>query len=525
MRSATYEFVRVIQSGSYGCVLEVTRDGESFAIKQFKMACDKSRLIGAVYLNEADFLKRCDHPNILKLINVSYGLPYHCANGVINPVRFTPDNIFLIMPLAQESLYEFIRSNEATVPLLKRFMVQLVSVTHYLHTRKIGYRDFKSSNILIFKDRDHPEAYNAVLCDLGMAKRYTDGILNSDHVGTLSYKAPELLLGRRSYGEAVDIWGLGVVFFEMFNKFYPFDRQKDSTDDDRSAHSEVIVKLFQNRGSPSRDVFNKLTAGGNTIFSIEKLRKFSPKPISALFDENSTHMMAFESDSAELPNFGSKADYTDLLEKMLCVDPDERITIGEVAKHPFFSLVPKNDDKVNDDMWRDLRLKLDEPEPYHILIKTKEEERRKIGREMFNKVGKDFHPSMYRFLYQGIDIFERCMLFIEGKPKYDQLDIELMACTCMYIATKLFLNDDTPHWHVIFPSVSYDRSRIISMEQTIIMEFLDWKIYRTTIYDLIKHKNKKPKALMEILFDKPIYGSVTNSRIDRIAEVFDRTVK
>lgn len=39
----------------------------------------------------------------------------------------------------------------------------------------------------------------------------------STHIVTLWYRAPELLLGRKSYAFEIDIWSLGCIFVEMVN--------------------------------------------------------------------------------------------------------------------------------------------------------------------------------------------------------------------------------------------------------------------------------------------------------------------
>ena len=40
----------------------------------------------------------------------------------------------------------------------------------------------------------------------------------SVHVGSRWYRAPEILLGAKTYDMAVDIWGLGCIFSEMLTK-------------------------------------------------------------------------------------------------------------------------------------------------------------------------------------------------------------------------------------------------------------------------------------------------------------------
>lgn len=516
-KNEPYRFIKKIQSGSYGSVLEVERDGVRYAIKEFKMSSDKSRIAGAMYLNEVDFLKRCDHPNILKLIEVSYGIPYTWERGD-EVSEFTCDNIYLVMPLAEMSLYEYIRCDTASVPILKRFMVQLVTAAHYLHVRNVGHRDFKTPNVLIFKDPTYSEALNVKLCDFGMCKQYTVDVLNSGHVGTDRYKAPELLLGRRSYSEAIDIWALGVIFFEMFNKIWPFEKQATETSE-TAASLEILTKIFSNRGAPSATVYARLVGGKNSLISLDSIKKWTAKPISSLFNEKSEFMIGFETDSVELPNFGTMAQYIDLLEGMLCLDPNARFSILDVMNHPFFALVPKEEPVSQ--IWRDLKMDVAIKPSYHILTKTSNTERRQIGITLLNKVKTDSHPMMYRILFQGLDIFDRCLSFLDDKHQYDSLNISLLAFCSFYISAKLFLSDYTPDIKAMI-SVNFERSEIISMEKLILETILEWQVYRTTVYDLIKNKSLLPDTLWTVMCIKHnIYGH----DINKIAQIFMIRVK
>jgi mitogen-activated protein kinase 1/3 len=516
-KNDAYRFVRKLQAGSYGSVLEVEKNNERFAIKEFKMSSDKSKIVGVMYLNEVDFLRRCDHDNILKLLGVSYGIPYTWEFGD-EVSSYTCDNIYLIMPLAEMSLYEYIRMDYASVPMLKRFMVQLVSAANYLHVRGVGHRDFKSPNVLIFKDESYPEALNVKLCDFGMCKQFVPDIINSGHVGTDRYKAPELLLGRRTYSEAIDVWALGVIFFEMFNKCWPFEKQLSGSES--GASLEILTKIFTNRGAPSFSVYTRLVGGKNNLISFDSIKKWSPKPISSLFDEKSDLLVKFCDDSVELPNFGTREQYDDLLEGMLRLDPGNRLTITEIQSHPFFSLVPR--EEPTSQIWRGLYIKHEEPPNYHILTKTKNDARRNIGIALLNTVQIGCHHMMYRILFQALDIFDRCLLFIDNNANYNDTNTRLLAFSSFYIAAKLFLNDYVPEISTMIFNITFERSEILTMERIILEIMLEWRIYRITVYDLLKNKSLAPNTLWIVMTTKlAIYGS----DVMKIADIYTKKVK
>lgn len=76
--------------------------------------------------------------------------------------------------------------------------------------------DLKPANILITKEG------SVKLADLGPARRMISNLTDNDryspNVVSLWYRAPEILLGDRRYGCAVDMWSVGCIMAQMWSR-------------------------------------------------------------------------------------------------------------------------------------------------------------------------------------------------------------------------------------------------------------------------------------------------------------------
>jgi len=81
----------------------------------------------------------------------------------------------------------------------------------YLHSKRITHRDLNPRNILLDLD-----TLCVQLCDFNSARILSTDINNINYVGERNYRAPELLLGSKNYGNAVDLWSLGCIIAECF---------------------------------------------------------------------------------------------------------------------------------------------------------------------------------------------------------------------------------------------------------------------------------------------------------------------
>ena len=160
---------------------------------------------------ELEIMYKLNHPYIIKLYS-----------------HFEDDeDLCLIMEIASKGqLYSSIKRlkhlNQRTAA---QYMREIISAVKYLHTRNppIIHRDIKPENILLDQDG------RCKLADFGWSK-FNDDIHNKDSIcGTLEYLAPEVVTNS-DHNEEVDIWGLGILLFEMLTGRTPFHFTEDKNE-------------------------------------------------------------------------------------------------------------------------------------------------------------------------------------------------------------------------------------------------------------------------------------------------------
>ncbi|XP_077350366.1 calcium/calmodulin-dependent protein kinase kinase 1b isoform X2 [Festucalex cinctus] len=213
-----YKLKKEIGKGSYGVVkLAYNEDSEQYyamkvvskkkLMKQFGFlrratpsqheAFPKSSLALEKIYREIAILKKLDHPNVVKLVEVlddpdEDGLHMAFELMTKGPVMEVPTD----EPLMEEQARFYFRD--------------LVLGMEYLHYHKIIHRDIKPSNLLLADDG------HLKIADFGVSNQFegADALL-SGTAGTPAFMAPETMEDHRPEfsGKALDVWAMGVTLY------------------------------------------------------------------------------------------------------------------------------------------------------------------------------------------------------------------------------------------------------------------------------------------------------------------------
>lgn len=301
---AHFMVLKVLGFGAYGLVCSAlnTKTNEKIAIKKCR---DVFRDIedGKRVLREIDLMRFLNHENLMPILDILPPLQGYDFKDVYVVTLLMDVDMNVVLrskQLLEENHYQY-------------FVYQVLRGLKYLHSAHIVHRDLKPANLV-----------TSIACDLRIIDfGLSRGLDNleaplTEYVVTRWYRPPELLLMSQEYTSAVDIWSVGLIFAEMYNR-KPLFQGKTTVDQ--------LRMLCQAFGKPDP----KSVTDPAALKTLKDLPDTKPVPLQQLVPKLTN------------PNG------IDFLSKMLKMDPKERWTAEQLLAHPFLAHVHEPSDEPTHD--------------------------------------------------------------------------------------------------------------------------------------------------------------------------------
>uniref|UniRef100_A0A8C2SB33 mitogen-activated protein kinase n=1 Tax=Capra hircus TaxID=9925 RepID=A0A8C2SB33_CAPHI len=273
---------------SVTCAAFDTKTGLRVAVKKLSRPFQSIIHAKRTY-RELRLLKHMKHENVIGLLDV------------FTPARSLEEfnDVYLVTHLMGADLNNIVKCQKLTDDHVQFLIYQILRGLKYIHSADIIHRDLKPSNLAVNEDCE------LKILDFGLA-RHTD-VEMTGYVVTRWYRAPEVILSWMRYNQTVDIWSVGCIMAEMLTGKTLF-KGKDYLDQ--------LTQILKVTGVPGAEFVQKLNDKAAKSY-IQSLPQSPRKDFSQLF-----------------PRASPQA--TDLLEKMLELDVDKRLTASQALAHPFF---------------------------------------------------------------------------------------------------------------------------------------------------------------------------------------------
>uniref|UniRef100_A0A4W3JCH5 mitogen-activated protein kinase n=1 Tax=Callorhinchus milii TaxID=7868 RepID=A0A4W3JCH5_CALMI len=304
-----YQNLTPVGSGAYGSVCSAydTRTRQKVAIKKLSRPF-QSLIHGRRTYRELRLLKHMKHENVIGLLDV-----FTPATSLENF-----HEVYLVTNLMGADLNNIVKCQKLTddhVQFLAYQLLRGLKVTNIY--------DLKPSNLAVNEDCE------LRILDFGLARQTDDEM--TGYVATRWYRAPEIMLNWMHYNQTVDIWSVGCIMAELLKGKALFP----GTD-----YIDQLKRIMEVVGTPCSELLKKISSEHARKY-IESLPYLPQRDLKELF-------------------IGANPLAIDLLEKMLILDTDKRITATDALAHPYFAQYHDPDDEP-------------EAEPYDESVENKEQ--------------------------------------------------------------------------------------------------------------------------------------------------------
>ncbi|KAM4572624.1 mitogen-activated protein kinase 12 [Odontesthes bonariensis] len=286
-----YRDLRQVGTGAYGTVCSAvdSRAGTKVAIKKLYRPFQSEIFAKRAY-RELRLLKHMKHENVIGLLDV--------FTADLSLDRF--HDFYLVMPFMGTDLGKLMKLQRLSEEKIQYLVYQILKGLKYIHSAGIIHRDLKPGNLAINQDCE------LKILDFGLARQADSEM--TGYVVTRWYRAPEVILSWMHYTQTVDIWSVGCIMAEMLQG-KPLFKGSD--------HLDQLTEIMKLTGTPTQEFISQLESEDAKSY-IKSLPKVEKKDLQKVFATSNTQAVS-------------------VLERMLRLDPETRVTAEEALALLYFS--------------------------------------------------------------------------------------------------------------------------------------------------------------------------------------------
>ena len=266
-----YLIIQELGMGAFSKVFRVEnkKTNEVFACKELIKTKIKDE---EKFRNEIEIMSKCDHPNIVKLIEIYEDKRYY---DIITEELCGGTLLERLMEKMEDDGETFSEKDAAII------FKQIISAINYCHKKGIVHRDLKMENVL-FVDKGNNLDIKIIDFGLSQYSKFQLTSLNDlivgdktitmfEKVGTAHYVSPEVLKGK--YNQKCDIWSAGVILYAMLSGTFPFKGKSD-----KEIYKSILKrkydypdKIWKNISKEAKDLINNMLCKQEKRFSAEQV--------------------------------------------------------------------------------------------------------------------------------------------------------------------------------------------------------------------------------------------------------------
>ena len=511
--------VRVLAEGAYGKVYEIAhldedgndrKDKKHTALKRSVASegvegFSNSRELAVFNTLESRGLKPFPYALRLKKLYVNYQ-PMSDMSPLIyfrnkTGDTFKDDSAHFEFDLASGNLMQFLRHAKIkTAAMYRSIMYQMALGVKYLHSRGIVHRDIKPENFLVFPEDKHFLSGPLVkIADFGMSyyESTADDVNSPRSIMTSVYRPPEVTFESEKYNRSIDIWSLGCCFYELVSKngytFMSLLRHETADPGGKITNGDLV------RHMPNRYPFPVNEEDYEYIKTYDFFPDGEGSQSSRLRELECVRDAIVEEYRKEKSPVkyrrGFEDEHTsDLLKKMLRLNPQHRASIDQVLAHPFF-------EEIREQCETDLSPWFQQP-PYEVY--TLQGKKRQLIKEVFEELSYDKEPQVRIFFH----VFEFCSRLV-CRYAFREAKFNKNFVLAVYYIFFKFENYRNVHQPEIaisertndeenFDGEPIDFQNILDLEAMFMLK-TSGDIYRKTLYE---HRDKpRIKVLWEFIWN------------------------